>query len=137
MNRLIGDMIPIFAIIFTFGIPGIIIFWVFYAKHRERMRLIDKGLTSDEVKNYFKADLKETDKRPRNPFGALKWGILLLFFGAGIFVANVLEQKFDFNDGITFGVILLFVGAGFLTYYMIVRGKIDSGNGDGTKISNN
>jgi|WetSurMetagenome_2_1015567.scaffolds.fasta_scaffold44783_3 hypothetical protein len=137
MDKLIEGMIPIFAIIFTFGIPGIIIFWVFYAKHRERMRLIDKGLTPDEVKNYFKAEFKERDKRPRNPYGALKWGILLLFLGIGFVAAKVLEQKFDFDDGITFGVVLLFIGAGFLTYYLIVRGRIDSGNDDGTKISNN
>jgi hypothetical protein len=135
MDKLIEAMIPIFAIIFTFGIPGIIIFWVIYAKHRERMRLIEKGLTPDEVKNYF----KDADKipRPRNPFGALKWGILFLFFGAGVFLANVLEEKFDFSDGITFGLVVLFIGAGFLTYYIIVKGKIDSGNNDTTKISNN
>jgi hypothetical protein len=135
MDKLIEGMIPIFGIIFTFGIPGVIIFWVFYAKHRERMRLIEKGLTPDEVKNYF----KDADKnpRPRNPFGALKWGILFLFFGAGIFLANVLEEKFDFSDGITFGLVVLFIGAGFLTYYMIVKGKIDTGNSDTNKISNN
>jgi hypothetical protein len=135
MDKLIEAMIPIFGIIFTFGIPGVIIFWVIYAKHRERMRLIEKGLTPDEVKNYF----KDADKnpRPRNPFGALKWGILFLFFGAGVFLANVLEEKFDFSDGITFGLVVLFVGAGFLTYYIIVKGKIESRSDDTTKISNN
>jgi len=137
MNTFFEGLIPLFGIIFTFGIPGIIIFWVFYAKHRERMRLIDKGLTPDEVKNYFKAEIKEADRRPRNPFGALKWGILFIFFGAGIFLANILEQKFDIDDGITFGLVVLFLGLGFLTYYLIVRGRIDSSNGESSKISNN
>ena len=66
----------------------------------------------------------------------MKWGILFLFLGAGIFVANVLEQKFDFNDGVTFGVVLLFVGAGFLTYYMLARERIHNSD-DETKISKN
>ena len=133
MDHLIEQTIPIFGIIFTFGIPGIIIFWAIYSKHRERMRLIEKGLTPDEVKNYFKYSDKHP--RPRNPFGALKWGILFLFLGAGIFVANVLEQKFDFSDGISFGVIMLFVGAGFLTYYLMVKGKMD--NDSNSNISKN
>jgi hypothetical protein len=135
MDHLIEQTIPIFGIIFTFGIPGLIIFWALYAKHRERMRLIEKGLTPDEVKNYYKD--ADRQPRPRNPFGALRWGILLLFFGAGIFVANVLEQKLDFNDGISFGVIMLFIGAGFLTYYLIVKGKLENGEKNTEKISNN
>lgn len=131
MDKLIEAMIPIFGIIFTFGIPGIIIFWVIYAKHRERMRLIEKGLSPEEVKSYFAG----AEKKPRGPYGALKWGILFIFLGAGIFVANVLEQKFELSDGITFGVVLLFIGAGFLTYYMTARGKIESSENE-SKISN-
>lgn len=132
MNAFIEGLIPLFGIIFTFGIPGIIVFWVIYTKHRERMRLIEKGLSPEEVKSYFAG----AEKKYHGPSGSLKWGILFLFFGAGIFVANVLEQKFDFNDGITFGVVLLFVGAGFVTYYLLARGRVIS-SGDDTKISNN
>jgi hypothetical protein len=132
MDKLIEGMIPIFGIIFTFGIPGIIIFWVIYTKHRERMRLIEKGLSPEDVKNYFAGP----EKKYHGPSGSLKWGILFLFLGAGIFIANVLEQKFDFNDGVTFGVILLFVGAGFVTYYLLVRGRVPE-SGDDKKISNN
>lgn len=135
MDHLIEQTIPIFGIIFTFGIPGIIIFWAIYSKHRERMRLIEKGLTPEEVKNYFSSPDKIA--RPHNPFKALKWGILLLFLGAGIFVANVLEQKMDFNDGITFGVVLLFLGAGFITYFLMVKGKIENNTGSSSNISNN
>jgi len=136
MDHVIEQTIPIFGIIFTFGIPGIIIFWAIYSKHRERMRLIEKGLTPEEVKNYFASPDKIS--RPNNPFKALKWGILLLFLGAGIFIANILEQKMDFNDGITFGVVLLFLGAGFITYFLMIRGRIDDNSGKGSSnITNN
>ncbi len=46
-------LIPLFAIIFTFGIPGILIFFWQYSKHREKMRLIEKGLTAEEAKLYL------------------------------------------------------------------------------------
>ena len=45
MDHAIESFIPVVAIVFTFGIPGIIIFWWLYTKHRERMRLIEKGRT--------------------------------------------------------------------------------------------
>lgn len=133
MDKFIEAMIPIFGIIFSFGIPGVIIFWAIYSKHRERMRLIEKGLTPDEVKNYF----KDGDKKPRNPYGALKWGILLIFFGAGLFIANILEDKLDLSDGFTFGMVMLFIGFGFLTYYLLVKGKLENGVKENTKITNN
>ena len=77
MESAIGEMVPIFAIIFTFGIPGIIIFWYINARHRERMRLIEKGLSAEEIKKYF----QNVYYRGKNPYSALKWGILLAFVG--------------------------------------------------------
>jgi len=117
-------LVPIFAIIFTFGIPGVIVFWYLYTRHRERMRLIEKGLTPDEVKSYF----ANTNTKPRNPFNALKWGILLAFLGAGIFFANLLEDKYNLSDGMTTGLVFFFAGAGFVLYFILVKNKL--GNKD-------
>ncbi|MCX6161061.1 MAG: DUF6249 domain-containing protein [Ignavibacteriae bacterium] len=133
MNNAIESMIPIFGILAVFGLPAIIIFWFIYTKHRERMRLIEKGLTPDEIKNYF----RDADKKPRNPYSALKWGILLVFLGLGIFAANLLEQIYDFSDGATFGLVVLFAGAGFLLYYIIVRSKISPEPKQSINIPNN
>ncbi|MBS1514870.1 MAG: hypothetical protein JSS63_07550 [Bacteroidetes bacterium] len=117
-------LIPIFGIIFTFGIPGVIIFWWLYTKHRERMRLIEKGLTPEEVKSYF----SEANNKPKNPYSTLKWGILITFLGAGIFVANLLEDKFNMGDGMTTGLVFIFAGLGFLLYYVLVKSKIGGGS---------
>lgn len=119
MNPL-ESLIPMVAIIFTFGIPGVIIFWWLYTKHRERMRLIEKGLTPEEVKAYF----ADNNTKPRNPYSSLKWGILLTFLGAGIFLANLLEDMYDIEEGVMMGLIVLSVGLGFLVYYAIVSSKI-------------
>lgn len=110
-------VVPIFAFIFIFGFPAIIILWAIYTKHRERMRLIEKGISPDEVKKYF----ANVERKPRNAFGALKWGILFLFLGAGIFTANILEQMYDLSDGVTSGLVIFFIGLGFVAYFLIAN----------------
>lgn len=112
-------LIPMVAIVFTFGIPGVLIFWWLYTKHRERMRLIEKGLTPEEVKAYF----SDTEKKPGNKYSSLKWGILLTFLGIGIFVANLLEGLYDIDEGVMMGIIVLCAGLGFLVYYAVVSAK--------------
>ena len=119
MDKSIEAIIPIFAIIFTFGIPGLIIFWAIYIKHKERMRLIDSGLTPDEVKKFF----TNTVIRNASPYKGLKWGILLSFLGAGIIVGTLMYEVFKLSDGYTFGVVVLFIGLGFLTYYSVIKNK--------------
>lgn len=123
-------LVPLVAIVFTFGIPGIIVFWWLYTKHRERMRLIEKGLTPDEVKAYF----ADSNTKPKNPYSSLKWGILLTFLGVGIFIANLLEGMYDVEEGVMMGIIVLSAGLGFLVYYSIVSAKIKSQLSDGSKI---
>ncbi len=124
MNNALEQLIPMVAIVFTFGIPGIIIFWWLYTKHRERMRLIEKGLTPEEVKAYF----ADANAKPRNPYSSLKWGILLTFLGIGIFVANLLEGMYDIEEGVMMGIIVLCAGLGFLVYYGVVSSKIKNQN---------
>lgn len=122
--------IPVVAIVFTFGIPGILIFWWLYTKHREKMRLIEKGLTPEEVKAYF----ADTNTKPRNPYSSLKFGILLTFLGIGIFLANLLEGMYDVEEGVMMGIIVLSAGLGFLVYYSVVASKIKNQPPDTTKI---
>ncbi|MEO8211209.1 MAG: DUF6249 domain-containing protein [bacterium] len=123
-------LIPLVAIVFTFGIPGIILFWWLYTKHRERMRLIEKGLPPEEVKAYF----ADTNSKPRNPYSSLKWGVLLSFLGIGIFLANLLEGMYDVEEGVMMGIIILSAGLGFLVYYLIVSSKIKSQSANEPKI---
>ena len=133
MNNAIESFIPVVAIVFTFGIPGIIIFWWLYTKHRERMRLIEKGLPPEEVKAYF----ADTNTKPRNPYSSLKWGILLTFLGIGIFLANLFEDLYDIDEGVMMGMIVLCAGLGFLVYYSVVSAKIkNQSQGSGQNLSN-
>lgn len=126
MNNAIEAFIPAIAIVMTFGIPGIIIFWYLYTKHRERMRLIEKGLTPEEVKAYF----TETNNKPRNPYSSLKWGVLLTFVGIGIFLANLFESMYDLEEGVMMGIIVMCAGLGFLVYYGLVSSKLKNNSAD-------
>jgi hypothetical protein len=127
-------VVPIFAFIFIFGFPSIIILWAIYTKHRERMRLIEKGISPEEAKKYF----ANVDKKPRNAFGALKWGILFLFLGAGIFTANILEQMYDLSDGVTSGLVIFFIGLGFVAYFLIANSNAGNKQADPkTNLPNN
>ena len=124
MNHFIDNLAPLFAIVFTFGIPGIIIFWSIHNKHKERMRLIEKGLTAEEVKDYFKGF--NTRERP-NTYRSLRFGILLTMIGIGIFLGILLKEA-GYTESLVPVMILVFAGLGFLIYYSIINSKIRKEN---------
>lgn len=130
MDSAFEAFIPIVAIIFTFGIPGVIIFWAIQSKHRERMKLIEKGLTPEEVREYF----RNADKKPKNPYSTLKWGILFLFLGIGFFLANILEYTLEVGEDFMPALLLFFGGAAFIVYYLIIRSK-QNGSANDTPVT--
>lgn len=117
MERLLDSIVPIFGIVFSFGIPGAIVFWVLYIRHKERMRLIEKGLTPQE---YFSSN---DVKNLKPTYSYLKFGLLLGSLGIGIAIASIVEEIYEVSEGIQWGIILFFLGAGFLLYYLIVNAK--------------
>jgi|SRR4030095_151837 uncharacterized membrane protein YkgB len=131
MNNFLENLVPLMAIIFTFGIPGVIIFWYLYIKHKERTKLMDMGLTPQEAREYF----KETERKPKNPYSSLKWGILLTMIGIGLFIGIVLDEM-GFKDSLTGVMVLLFGGIGFLIYYFVVRNKTGNGTAANTQTTN-
>jgi len=119
MGNVAEAFIPIIGIIFTFGIPGALIFWYLYIKHKERTKLMDMGLSPQEARDYF----REQEKRPKNPLNTLKWGILLSMVGIGLFFGILLDEA-GFKDELTGVMVLLFGGLGFIIYYFIASSKL-------------
>jgi hypothetical protein len=119
MNNVFEAFIPIIAIIFLFGIPGLLIFYAIYIKHKERVKLMDMGLTAQEAREYF----RELEKKPKNPLGSLKWGILFSMIGLGLFFGILLDEA-GFKESLTGVMVLLFGGLGFIIYYLIASSKI-------------
>ncbi|MGB9696070.1 MAG: DUF6249 domain-containing protein [Ignavibacteria bacterium] len=120
MERLADSLVPILGIVFSFGIPGAIVLWVLYSRHKERMRLIEKGLTPQELKEYLDT---ENVKKIKPSYSYLRLGLLLGSLGLGIFVASIIENIYEISEGIQWGIILIFLGLGFLTYYLIINAK--------------
>lgn len=123
MNNFAEAFIPIIAIIFTFGIPGALIFWYLYIKHKERTKLMDMGLSPQEARDYF----REQEKRPKNPLNTLKWGILLTMIGIGLFLGILLDEA-GYKDSLSGVMVLLFGGLGFIIYYFVASSKLKKDN---------
>ncbi len=119
MEHAAEAMIPVIGIIFTFGIPGVLIFWFIWVKHKERTKLMDMGLSPQEARDYF----RESEKRPKNPYSSLKWGILFTAVGIGLFIGIILDEL-GFKSEVTGVLVLLFAGIGFIVYYIIASSKM-------------
>lgn len=88
------------------------------AKHRERMSMIGKGMSSDDIKALY---ARETT---RSPLGSLKWGILFVMAGLAVLVGNVLHSVYFVDEGVIIGMICLFVGVGLVLFYLLAAKKL-------------
>ncbi len=99
------------------------IFAIVYLYKRERMAMIERGM---DPRRY---------KPQSAPFQNLKWGLLLIWAGVGLFLAYVLDHTafkniggdFD-NDGnvaIYFALIAIFGGLGLFASYIIEKKEVD------------
>lgn len=100
----------IFAAIFG------IVFVVAQARNRERMAMIEKGVNPKDFM---------TDRRP-NSYGILKWALLLVGIGFGLFIGSVLETYTSINEEPAyFASALFFGGAGLFAAFMIAKNAED------------
>jgi hypothetical protein len=110
-----GILVPIALFTMIFGI-------VYLAK-RERLAMIERGM---DPRRY---------KPQSAPFQNLKWGLLLIGSGVGLFLAYLLDHtafnnvhgEFD-NDGnvaIYFAMIAIFGGLGLFASYVIEKKDVD------------
>jgi hypothetical protein len=104
-----------------------LIFGIRYLSNRENMAMIEKGL-----------DPKLKQERRPAPFRNLKWGLLLVGAGMGLFLAYLLDNFVlfnvrhmtpnEFNDGanapIYFALIAIGGGIGLITSYKIERKQL-------------
>ena len=99
------DLLPFFAIFFTFMVPIITIY--FYYKHKskvmdERRLMIEKGLTPPPIKESFEIDRSKTPLAKGLNMIAIALGLLI-----GYFVARHYDIKAPFPIA---GGILFFLG---------------------------
>jgi FtsH-binding integral membrane protein len=99
-------VLVIFAAIFG------IVFVVAQARNRERMAMIEKGVNPKDFM---------TDRRP-NSYGVLKWALLLVGVGFGLFIGSVLEAYTSIHEEAAyFAAALFFGGAGLFAAFLIAK----------------
>ncbi len=110
--------------IFLFGGGAWVLIVYFNNRHKERMAMIDKGVSA--------ADLRGTPMREwlrANPLSSLKWGLLAASVGLGLFVAEWLDRAFIMRDSVYFATTLVFGGIGLVIFYFIANAKMKKEDG--------
>jgi hypothetical protein len=79
--------------------------------------MIDKGVSTAELRGNPVAFF-----RP-NALSNLKWGLLALFVGLGILVANYIEDQLGYNDAVYPALMLIFGGVALVVFYAIAARK--------------
>jgi hypothetical protein len=108
----LGVLVPIFVPISMFAM----VFGIVYLHKRERMAMIERGM---DPRSY----------KPRSQtYNTLKWGMLLIGAGLGLFLAYILDHtcfesmnKDENNPAIYFALIALFGGLGLFISFLIER----------------
>src|SRR5260221_2280 len=107
-------LIPIVAIIST----AAVFISYFSSRQRERLTMIEKGLSSDEIKALYAREVR------RDPLNSLKWGILAVLAGVAIMLGNYLHDRYAVDEGAIIGMVILFVGIGLVAFYGIASKKM-------------
>ena len=120
MEDVMGELIPIIAIICTIGLP-IIAGWILgsqwiKSRHAERMGLINQGIIPPD------SPRKKSDP---NRLVSLRNGIVLIALGIGIMVGFLCSEYLVIGQGNEFWVtgasVVFFLGVGYLVYFLIVQ----------------
>ena len=93
------------------------IFGIVYLYKRERMAMIERGM---DPRRY---------KQQSAPYQTLKWGLLLIGAGVGLFLAYTLDRTLfsrteDDNAAIYFALIAIFGGLGLFASFRIEKKEV-------------
>ena len=110
--------------LFFFSVAAI---WgaIIFTRHRERVLMIDKGLTAEEIRSLYNRSVRS------RPLLALKWGIILISVGLAIAVSLVATEVYYVDDGIYAALIALFGGVGLVLFYQIAKKVVPESGGVG------
>lgn len=105
-------VVAVFIPIVMFLVIGLILVTYFYFRSRERQMLIDKGLSADQIKEFF--------DRKKDSLNLLKTGIIVFFFGLGLGFGMMLQDATDKEYWIPFSLFVL-TGIGFVAANLVAR----------------
>ncbi len=92
-----------------------------FARHRERMTFIEKGLRPEDMKALYERSVA----RP-NRLSALKWGMVFIAMGLAILIGMYLRETFLVDEAVYPGLIALLGGLGLVMFYVVAGRKAES-----------
>jgi hypothetical protein len=104
MDQVLGDLIPLVAIVCSFGIPAAVIIIIAILRHNQRMELVRQGINPD-------AGLPPYPKQT-----GLFAGLLLLGVGLAMIALVIMGSESHF---ITPGILLIGAGIAYLVYWKL------------------
>ncbi len=102
---------PLFAITGTFTSITVIAYLYITSRHKIRMALIQHGQRAEIFKENSEAN------------SALKWGMVAVGLGLGLFLGGFMDWVGIGNEATYFGTMLMLGGAGLILYYNITKKK--------------
>jgi len=119
MEGTIAVFIPIIMML----VIGLIFVTYFYLKSRERQMLIEKGLSAEDIKQFF-------EKR-KDHFVLIKIGMIAIFFGIGLGLGMISGHDEGTREIYMPASIFIFTGIGFVVANLVgnkMREKYKSEN---------
>ena len=113
----VGILVPLAF----FGVVAVVLLKHFETRHKERMAMIEKGVTPGD----FKSAAPPLRLWQGSVLSNLKWGLLFVFAGIGLLVGQQLEYYYGFHEGsAVFGSILITGGLALIIFYLIAARKL-------------
>jgi uncharacterized membrane protein len=114
------EVVGVFIPIILFIVTGLVLVTFFYLRSKEKQMLIEKGLSSEEIKTFY-------DRKKRDPYILMKIGIVSIFFGIGLGFGIMLQENTRQDFWVPF---LLFVstGIGFVLANVFGRNMLKKEN---------
>jgi hypothetical protein len=112
---IIGAFIPIVF----FLVAGLIWVSALYLRSREKQMLIEKGLTPDQIKEYFERKTIYDNKRKDSTI-LMQIGIICIFFGLGLGIGLILQDITEKDYWIVLFIFTL-TGVGFIIANLLAR----------------
>jgi len=110
-----GILVPIVL----FGGIAAVSWKYFEGRHKERMSMIEKGVTPSDFKSGGIISFSKG-----NILSNLKWGLLFTFAGIGLLIGEQLHQYWGFDDeSAVFACILIAGGLALIIFYLLASKK--------------
>jgi hypothetical protein len=114
-------MEPVAITLIVFLSITLIIGTYLLTRHRERIQMIEKGMTAEEIRSMIQFGGFKTD-----PLSSLKWGMVFIGVGLAAVTGMWLHNSFMIDEGVIPGLIALFGGIGLVVFYFIADRKARS-----------